>query len=64
MSDHSAVVGASQDTVDKILSSLFDVLKTTGLFEFSIDIDAAGFKKADISVAVSPTVSLKVRPSL
>ena len=64
MSDHNAVVGASQDTVDKILSSLFDVIKPTGLFEFSIDIDAAGFKKANISVAAPPTVSLKVRLSL
>ena len=60
MATYNAVVGASQDTINEVLSSLFGILQPDHLFEFGFDIGAAGFERVEINMTASPTVYLKV----
>ena len=60
MASHNAIVGASQETINEVLSSLFHILQPNHLFEFGFEIGEAGFQKVEINMTASPTVYLKV----
>jgi hypothetical protein len=64
MAAYNTIAGASENAANNILGQLYTALAPSGLFEFSVNIDSAGFSKVEINIAEAPKTKLKVIISL
>jgi hypothetical protein len=60
MTDYDVAVGASQVTVNDVISQLFNVLRPSGLFKDHIPVGQVDIDSVDFDITQTPTVDFQV----